>query len=201
MNKFRSAALSILLCALLAACSTMKREAPVAYDLGPLPAERQALPSGTQPFLFGEVHAPEWLEEASMHYRLAYVSPHESRSYANSRWSMSPAKLVEQRFKARIASAGGVVLPANNGVPAGMMLRLELEDFSQRFDAADRSVAQVVLRVTAVKGGILLGQKTFVRTAPAMSADAAGGAKALAVAADDLILDALLWLAGLSRNG
>lgn len=201
MKKLRSLVLSILLPVVLAACATVSREAPVAYDLGPLRSGHLALPQNAQPFLFSEVHAPEWLEETSMHYRLAYVSLHESRFYANSRWSMPPSKLVEQRFKARIAAAGGVVLPANNGVPSGIKLRLELEDFSQRFDSPGTSIAQVALRVSAMKGSRLLGQKTFVRTAPAASADAAGGARAMAVATDDVIGDALNWLAGLSNDG
>lgn len=201
MKKLCSLVLSALLAALLVACATSSREAPVAYDLGPLRAVRVALPPGTPPFLLSDVHAPEWLEESAMHYRLAYVSLHESRSYANSRWSMPPVKLVEQRFKARLGAAGAVVLPANNGVPSGMMLRLELDDFSQRFDSADKSVAQVVLRVSAFKGNSLLGQKTFVRTAPAASADAAGGARALAIATDELIDDVLIWLTNLSANG
>lgn len=201
MKKFYSLVLSALLAALLTACATSSREAPVAYDLGPLRAVRAALPSGTPPLLLSDVHAPEWLEETAMHYRLTYVSLHESRSYANSRWSMPPVKLVEQRFKARLAASGGIVLPANNGVPSGIMLRLELDDFSQRFDSADKSAAQVVLRVSAFRDNSLLGQKTFVRTAPATSADAAGGAKALAVATDELIDDVLIWLTSLSANG
>ena len=188
-----------LLAFTLAACATRGQGSSIHYDLGPMPnhQESQPLLSGAPPFLLTEVHATYWLDNTMMHYRLAYANDQQTRSYANSRWNMPPANLFEQRLKARISAAGGTVLPAMDGAREGILLRLELDDFSQQFDAADRSVVQVSLRLSAFKGRTLLGQKTFRQTSPAPSADAVGGARALAVATDTLIADAMAWLAGM----
>ncbi len=196
------ALVATLLAFTLAACATRGQGSSVHYDLGPTRVQQENQPplSATPPFLLTEVHATYWLDNTMMHYRLAYANDQQTRSYANSRWNMPPANLFEQRFKARISAAGGTVLPAMDGTREGILLRLELDDFSQQFDSADRSVAQVALRVSAFKGGVLLGQKTFRQISPAPSADAAGGAKALTAATDRVIADAIAWLAEMQQR-
>jgi len=193
--------LAALLVLTLSACATRGQEAPALYDLGPMAAE-QRNPLQLQdnpPFLLTTVQPSSWLDNTMIYYRLAYRDNQQTRVYANSRWNMPPAKLFEQRLKSRIAAAGGVALPAKDGV-GGILLRLELEDFSQRFDDAEHSVAQVELRVSALKGRTLLGQKTFRQTSPSRSADAVGGAKALAVASDALITETMIWLVQLQQR-
>ena len=49
-------------------------------------------------------------------------------------------------------------------------------------------------RATLMQGGKVIGQQTFVANAPAHSADAAGGARALAAASDDLVAQIATWL-------
>lgn len=191
-----------LLAFTLAACATRGQGSSIHYDLGPMRVQQknQLLLSATPPFLLTEVHATYWLDNTMMHYRLAYANDQQTRSYANSRWNMPPANLFEQRFKARISAAGGTVLPAMDGTREGILLRLELDDFSQQFDAADRSAAQVALRVSAFKKGALLGQKTFRQILSALSADADGGARALTDATDRAIDDAIAWLAEMQQR-
>jgi cholesterol transport system auxiliary component len=48
-----------------------------------------------------------------------------------------------------------------------------------------------------LNGRRLLAQKTFTRQAPAPTADASGGARALADASEAVIADMVTWLAGL----
>jgi len=132
-----------------------------------------------------------------MLYRLDYVNDMQPRSYAGSRWSMPPAQLLEQRLKARLAQAGTVVLSGSEGANTLPVLRIEVDEVMQHFSSAQQSRAQLGLRATLFNGRTLLAQKSFQQHAPAASADAAGGARAMANASDALIDELIVWLAGL----
>lgn len=130
-----------------------------------------------------------------MFYRLNYADPLQARSYANSRWSSTPLQMLTQRIKSRVAQAGVKVLSstdASNGVP---LLRIDLDDFTHAFESAASSYGQVVLRASLFNGHTLVDQRTFNRQVAAGSADAAGGARALAQAADAVSADMIGWLA------
>jgi cholesterol transport system auxiliary component len=130
-----------------------------------------------------------------MFYRLNYADPLQARAYANSRWSSTPLQMLTQRFKSRVAQAGVKVLSAtdaSNGLP---LLRIDLDDFTHTFDSATSSYGQLVLRASLFQGHTLVDQRTFSRKASAASADAAGGARALAQAADAVSADMIGWLA------
>jgi cholesterol transport system auxiliary component len=79
-----------------------------------------------------------------------------------------------------------------------MNLHLDLDEFSQLFETADRSSGLVRLRATLGQGGEgaerLLAQRSFVVQRPASSADAAGGVRALTQATDALIAEIDQWL-------
>ncbi|HYD81160.1 MAG TPA: ABC-type transport auxiliary lipoprotein family protein [Paucimonas sp.] len=176
---------------LLNACA-IRAEQPTLYDLGPV---RATAPATAPPAVgIAEVQAPLWLDSQFMYYRLAYVNRLQPRAYADSRWTMPPPALVGQHLKSRLAQAGGVVVAP--GDDAGLpVLRIELDDFTQVFAEPGRSDAQVALRASLFKGRALLAQKTFLRSAPAPSPDATGGAAALAAASDAVINDVIAWLA------
>lgn len=187
--------LPALLCALAAGCAT--RAAPVdLYDFGPLPAAGAA---GRAPaaLAVAAVQAPAALDGQQMLYRLAYVNGLQTRAYAASRWSMAPAQLLEQRIKARLAQAGTVVLSGSEGAGTLPALHIDIDEMIQNFSAPNRSEAQLALRATLFDGRALLAQKSFRRQAAAASADAAGGAQAMASASDALIGEMIAWLAGL----
>lgn len=201
MKKFTRLLLILLGCALAAGCAT--RSEPLAlYDFGPLRADHAngSNPGGLPPLSVAEIGAPAWLDSQQMYFRLSYASQQQTRPYANSRWSMPPAQLFGQRLKARIAQAGGVVLSATDGAAGLPVLRLDADDMIQNFDAASHSTAQLSLRASVLSGRNLIAQKTFSRQAIAPSADAAGGAAAMAAASDALIDDMLVWLAGLPKK-
>lgn len=186
----------------LSSCAIQKQDAVTLYDLGPQSAHQAGLflPPGMPPVLIAGVQAPYWLDNMMIHYRLTYANDQQIRSYAFSRWNMPPARLMEQKLTARIAAAGGVVLRASDGINDGIMLRMELDDFSQRFDSPSQSIAGIELRVSAFRKHTLLGQKTFRQNSPAPTSDAAGGVRALATASDAIADRVMAWLAELRQK-
>ncbi len=200
----------LLSSALLTGCATPK---PVLtqFDLGPLPAQAStaapdAAPdaalttSQALPLSLAEPRAPTWLDNQRIYYRLDYDNPQQPRSYAQSRWSMSPANLFGQRLQARFAQAGIPVLPASAGAAQVPVLRIELHDFSQNFAAPGNSSGRVMLHAVVLQGRTLLAQKTIVHTAPAPSANALGGVAALTQASDAAIAEMLNWVKTLPRR-
>lgn len=201
MKKITHFLLILLGCALAAGCAT--RSEPLAlYDFGPLRADQAngSNPGGLPPLSVAEINTPAWLDSQLMYFRLSYANQQQTRPYANSRWSMPPLQLFGQRLKARIAQAGGVVLSATDGAAGLPVLRLDADDMMQNFDSASHSTVQISLRASVFNGRSLLAQKTFSRQAAAPSADAAGGAAAMAAASDALIDDMLHWLAVLPKK-
>ena len=172
------------------------------YDFGPgavsaVAANRMApLPA----LVLADVEASAALDSTAVLYRLAYSDAQQLRPYAQTRWSMSPAQLLRQRLREQLGLRRPV-LNAAQGVVAGkpaMNLHLDLDEFSQLFETADRSSGLLRLRATLGQGGEgaerLLAQRSFVVQRPASSADAAGGVRALTQATDALIAEIDQWL-------
>ena len=82
-------------------------------------------------------------------------------------------------------------------------LRLELEEFSQLFDAPDASSGVLRLRATlsqrGASGEALLAQRSFIARQAAATADASGGVRALTAATDQVVKDIEAWLAQVER--
>lgn len=169
------------------------REAVVSYDLGPQRVHAQANPGIKATLMVSAVVAPAWLDSTGIVYRLAYLDAARPQIYAQSRWVDSPAALLTQRVRSRFAAAGPVV-GNGDGARADYALRIEIEDFSQSFTAADRSQAAIRMRVTLVNlsNRALLAQRTFSMEQPA-APDAEGAARALAQATDAVIESLLEW--------
>ena len=91
------------------------------------------------------------------------------------------------------------------GQPSAALLKVDVEDFSQIFESATGSVGSVQLRATLLGpagprgGNALLGQRVFTVRQAAKTADAAGGAQALAQATDAALAQVDAWLLGLGR--
>lgn len=183
---------------LLTSCGTAKRETRDLFDLGPLHGTSVAIASSRLPTIsVADVVAPPALENPLMYYRLIYANAQQPQSYGNSRWTMAPPQLFGQRLKARLAQAGGVVLSASDGATNVPVLRTEVDEFIQVFDRPQQSVAHISIRASVFNGRSLVAQKTFTHAAPAPSADAAGGAMAMAMASDAVIAELVVWLSGL----
>lgn len=212
-----AAALSASLLALaLAGCQALPTppKEPVRYDLGSAQVAATDAAAAPRTLVLADIQAP-WQAEGSstaMHYRLAYDQPHALFAYSLASWRLPPELLVQERLRQWLSQGGRTVLSAEGGrIPplvdaAGAThpptLYLALEEFHQSFADAQHSHASVRLRatVTGGQGGaeVLLGQRLFVATPPAPSADAAGGAQALATAVDQIAAQLLPWLQQLS---
>lgn len=191
----------LVVMALATGCAGSQSSPAALYDLGPLstqttrPAEAQpALP----PVAVAEVQGPGWMDSTFIFYRLNYANSQQPRPYAQARWTMPPAQLLQQRLKARIAHAGGVAVAASHGASNVPVLRVEADDFMQDFNAPGASTAHVSLRASVYKGRTLIAHKGFSRQVSAPSADAEGGVQALAAASDAAITDLMVWLGTLN---
>ena len=182
----------------LTACALPERAArPASYDFGPdVTAASAPAASATALLALADVEAPPSLDGTAMLYRLAYADGREARPYAQSRWSMPPAQLVRQRLRARLGEARVVVSVGE--APAAQTLRVELEEFSQVFEAPQQSAGLVRLRVTLVDAGSpaspRVRQRSFVAQRPAPTADAAGGVRALAAATEAVVEEIVQWV-------
>src|SRR5471032_494300 len=178
--------------AVLAGCASGPRAAVsnIRYDLGaPTPLGNTM---NMPPVKVLAVNAAKNLDTDAFVYRLKYADAQRTGSYADSHWTMSPAELLTQRLRAALASRGPVLTGAD--AVRAPMLQVDLTDFEQVFDAPEQSHGEVSARVTLSQHGQVVSQRTFVVRAPSSTADAAGGARALAVASDDLIAQMAAWL-------
>ncbi|HEU4777521.1 MAG TPA: ABC-type transport auxiliary lipoprotein family protein [Telluria sp.] len=191
---------TLFACALLlGGCATDKAPASTTFDFGPaIPAAPAATPYSA--VVVTDVTGTAALDNERMYYRLNYADPLQARSYTQSRWSTTPLQLVTQRLKARIAQSGAKVLATTDASAGVAILRTEIDDFTHSFDTQTSSAGSVVLRASLFQGHKLIDQKTFSRKSAATSADAAGGARALAAATDAVAADIVAWLATLPQT-
>jgi len=188
----------LVLAGVLSGCALPQRgPSPLLYDFGarspgatPVASTAAALPA-----LATSVQATPAFDGNAMLYRLAYADGQQLRAYTQARWAMPPAELVQQRLREGLSGQFTVLRP---GEDAPRVLQLELEEFSQVFDAADKSSGLLRLRATVRQrlpsGERMMAQRTVVVKRPAPSADAAGGVRALSTATDAAVDELAQWL-------
>ena len=197
--------LFVLFFGALVGCSALQAPTrPVVYDFGPGPMQAGSTQARAPmaALVLADVESNSAFDGTAVWYRLLYSDAQQLRPYAMARWSMAPAALMRQRLREQLG-VGRAVLGAADGItpPANaLVLRVELEEFSQLFESATRST--VLLRVRATLGearpgmsDTLVGQRSFVVQKPAITADAAGGVHALTDATDVLIAELNGWIA------
>ena len=212
----------------LAGC-TLPRPAntPVVYDFGP--GALQTTPStriaNLPPLEFSTPQTSTALNSTAVLYRLAYADAQQLKPYTMARWSMPPAQLIGQRLRAQLGQSRAIVAPGDisparppratasaasvaiaAATPAPLLnLHLELEEFSQLFDALEHSSGVLRLRATVTQrgtaGDLLLAQRSFIVQKNAPTADASGGVRALTAATDQAILEIDVWLAQVGWAG
>lgn len=180
----------------LSACAVSQTPGSKAvYDFGPVTAtalSAVSAPAFPSPLALKEVSASLALDNTAVQYRLAYANPQELRPYALARWTMPPAQLIQQRMRSVLAERGAV-MASGVGSPV-YTLQLELEEFSQVFNAPGASQGMMQLRATLLKGNNLTAQRSFHAQAPAPTADASGGVRALSVAANEVAKELSNWV-------
>lgn len=179
----------------------------VRYDLGVEPSSTLSASSSLPPPVSGAgqnaalappllkvvaVTAPSALDNDRIHYRLAYANALESRSYGASRWTATPAQMMTDRLRSALTTKFRVLDGGDS--ERAPLLKVELIDFSQRFNAPGESQGVVTVRASLKSGGKLLAQREFGASVPSTRADAEGGATAIAAATDHVMADILAWL-------
>lgn len=183
---------------------------PAVYDFGPgrLTAAPASGMAQLAPLAVAEIEANPALDSSAVLYRLAYADAQQLQPYALARWSMTPAQLVRQRLREHLGQRRALLNPGEGGAvssatppTAPLTLRIELEEFSQLFEAPDQSVGLLRLRATLVQPGPtgekLVAQRSVIVQRPAPSADAPGGVRALTAATDAAVQEIEQWLLGL----
>jgi cholesterol transport system auxiliary component len=168
--------------------------APRNYDLGPPPRYSRANPAIAGTVLIPTARAPAWLDEPGIAYRLLYEERDQPRTYAMSRWAADPAALLTERIRSRFAAvSGGVVTPVDTS-SADYTLRVDLDDFSQRFDAPSHSRATLIARASllSTRDRKLVAQRTFAIEREA-APDAAGAVRALTEASGEFVEELVKW--------
>ncbi len=196
-STFPRAAVAVALILTLSACaSSSKAPNNITYDFGSpvAPIAATAASSAIPALVVTDVTGNTAFDGERMYYRLNYADPLQARPYANSRWSTTPLQLLTQRFKSRVGQAGVKVLSATDASTGVPLLRIDLDDFTHTFDSTTSSYGEVVLRASLFQGRTLIDQRTFSRKVPARTADAGGGARALAEATDAAAADLITWL-------
>ncbi len=187
-----------LLAVLLAGCaSTGSNQSPTEYDFGPATVTTAPPAAPLAALVILDASGAPGLDNERIGYRLQYADPLQARSYANSHWSSTPLAMVSQRLRTRVAQAGVKVLGPADGAGGLPVLRIELDEFTHSFDSTSASSGTVVLRASLLQGHKLVDQKTFSRNTAAASADAPGGARALAASVDAVAGDVIAWIATL----
>jgi cholesterol transport system auxiliary component len=197
-NKLAACALAFVLS--LSGCASNKGQPTTQFDFGPATPGTQATSSAASlgALVVTDVTGSSALDSERMFYRLSYADALQARTYANSRWTANPLQMMTQRLKTRMGQAGAKVLSesdASLGVP---ILRVDVDDFVHDFSSATQSQGVVAVRASLFQGHTLVDQKSFVRTTPAATLDAAGGARALAASTDAIAADITGWLGTLN---
>lgn len=216
-----SAALVTVILA-VAGCSALpsRPASTVRYDLGlaeVLPRTTAAAPAASAsapvlPLVLADVQAPGLPEVmTAMLYRLNYADGQQLRAYQSARWSLPPGQMLAQRLRMRLGQVRPVLSPRDDisfNAPDHRtlaVLRVELDEFSQVFDSVSSSHALVRIRASLIArdgrsgGNVLQGQTVLTAQAPAPTADAAGGAHAMALAVDDVTAQLNRWLQDYGR--
>lgn len=151
-----------------------------------------------------QISVPEWLSGNAMYYRLDYQNDDRLAAYAQSDWIAPPASLLEPILQR--ALAGGdwrAVVGPRNPANADVNLQLRLDDFSQAF--AQPGDSNGVLDATATlidnHSDSVIAQKHFHVEVTAATADAQGGAKALAEASRKFAARLQGWVQAAATGG
>ena len=209
----RALFLALMGVGVLAGCSALpdKPTRPTLYDFGPgaltaQPATGQAPLAPLPPLAIDDIVTTGGaIDNLAVLYRLGYTDVQQLRPYAQARWSKPAAQLVQQRLREQLGQrravfrvGEGAALNRSQHARLPLLLRLELQEFSQLFSAPEASVGLIRLRASVLEltpaGEKLLGQRLIVAQRPAASADAAGGVRALTAATDAAIEELDQWV-------
>jgi cholesterol transport system auxiliary component len=196
----------LLLPAMLAGCKALpeRPQRQTMYDFGPVAPFAGTASAQREAVVLPDIESGGILDTPALLYRLGYEDPHQLRPYAFARWSAPPAQLLRQRLRdvlgreRPVLDSDAAVVMVRRGGPRPPVLRVELEEFSQLFDAPGTSRGVVRVRCTLLERADgtqrLVAQRSFDMEAPAPTADAPGGVRALTAATDAMAAEIAAWL-------
>jgi len=185
---------------ILSGCASQKGQPTTQFDFGPATSAQTQTPGTLGAVVVTDVTGSSALDNERMFYRLSYADALQARTYANSRWTANPLQLLTQRFKTRLAQAGARVLSETDAASGIPLLRIDVDEFIQDFGGVSQSTGVVAVRASVFQGHTLVDQRSFRQAVAAPSADAAGGARALAASTDAVAADIVAWLGTLNLN-
>lgn len=209
---YAAGAAGVLVAMLLSGCGALPAapNRPVSYDFGPGPTSYTATDrrAPLPPIALADVEATGLVEgSTAVQYRLVYADAQQLRPYTLARWTQPPVQLVQQALRTQLGQRRPVLQDADAAAQARdtarggklpAVLRIELEEFSHVFTTPTDSTGLLRLRATLVDptpaGETLLGQRVFIVRKPALTADAAGGTRALAEAARQVAEEIEEWV-------
>lgn len=188
-------------CLWLGGCSAGSRPVfPHHYTLDtPTPAATQTRQGPSLGTLHvARIEAPPWLQGTGLYYRLAYRHDDRIAAYAQSDWVAPPAQMLGERVRHALAgnTPWRVVTGPGSPAAANASLHLRMDDFSQVFTGPQQShgVLDATATLVDASDGHAIAQKHFHVRAPAPSADAPGGVKALNRVSRDFSAQLRQWL-------
>ncbi len=120
-------------------------------------------------------------------------------SYAYSRWSDAPVRLLQILFQVAVEKSGwfGAVVPSTSASEADLLLESTLYDFSHHINDDETSDGVVRVRFYLIDNTTktVTATKEFVSCVPASLQNAQGAATALNKAATNVARDLVSWLA------
>ncbi|MFA6179520.1 MAG: ABC-type transport auxiliary lipoprotein family protein [Candidatus Methylopumilus sp.] len=176
--------LMLLLTTLVACAGPGKTVQNIAvYDFG-LPA--QAGQPLAVKVAVDEVTAADAVNHQQIRYRLNYDNPSRVYSYTESRWAATPAELLTGRLASLIQQ---------DAKPSACALKLKVEVFDHVFSspAASAAVVQLSAVLWDKKARKVVATQAIAASEVAPTANARGGAKALAQASENALLKAVAW--------
>ena len=203
-DKLARIALAAALAAAAGACSLPipKVNEPIiatSYDLGPPRVYAANNPAVPGTLSVPDVTSAEWLDEGIV-YRLLYEGRAQPQTYTRSRWTADPAALLTERVRSRFAAAAKSVVSPLDSARSDYTLRIELRDFSQSFEAAEKSHTTLRARATLIASfdRTVLAQREFELRRDA-APNAEGAVKALAEATDAFLEELVKWTVGSAK--
>lgn len=202
----------VLLCAcvlMLAGCMSTTQTRHVRHyalgtsDTGSVDSQR-SVSEGHGVLKIARIIVPPWLAGTAMYYRLDYRGDARLSAYGQSDWAAPPATLLEPLVQAALVAGGRwrAVVGPHSPATADVSLHLRLDDFSQVFASAGRSMGAIDATATLVDhtDARVIAQKHFHVSVPASSADASGGVAALRTGSRDLAQRIRRWLTTVSGD-
>jgi len=190
----------VLTCILLAGCATKSVPPAHIYTISPEWGDSRAQVEREKKSSLIIKLAPVCATRAFTGTEILYTDVRYGRnSYAYSRWSDAPVRLLQILFQVAIEESGwfGAVVPPTSASGADLLLESTLYDFSHHIndDGTSDGVVRVRFYLIDNTAKTVTATKEFVSCVPASSQNAQGAATVLNKAATNVARDLVSWLA------